>query len=155
MQRSKIVELSGIRFQIRRLPPEVGSFIFMRMLGVSMRDRAEAKPQKQEPQEAESAAPQDITGETRVRALSFSVFSGGMSFADFQFIQAHCLQAVGVMKERAGSEFAMPLVTSDGVWTPDGKPIEDDIGLVMRLTTEVLVFCFADFFGESGPGLQV
>jgi hypothetical protein len=91
----------------------------------------------------------------RVRALSFSVFSGGMSFSDFQFIQGHCLQVVGVMKERAGSEFAMPLMTGDGVWTPDGKPIEDDIGLVMRLTTEVLVFCFADFFGESGPGLQV
>jgi hypothetical protein len=160
MSRTKIVPLSGKKYHLRRLPPEVGSFIFMRMLGVSMRaaqseaERAPApkyaskldtKPAKPEP-EPEAK----LSGEMRVRALSFAVFSGGISFEDFQFIQLSCMKVVGRIDVNAGVEFPMPVMTDSGQWVDE--ELADNPGLVMQLTTEVLVFCFADFFGESGTG---
>jgi len=120
-----------------------------------MRDRVAAPEPSSERKEESAAEEQVVTGEMRVRALSFGVFSGGMNFADFKFIQDNCMRSVAIISERGGSEFPMPLVTGDGVWTPEGQPIADDIGLVMRLTTEVLVFCFSDFFAEGGHGMQV
>lgn len=158
--RSKVVELSGLKFQIRRLPPEVGSFIFMRMLGVSMRSaaaEAEAQLAQPAPPQDESTEPAEdkpvVTGEMKVRALSFSVFAGGMKFEDFKFIQNGCMRVVSVVEERSGVDFPMPIVSDAGVWTPSGEDVSVDIGLVMRLTTEVLVFCFADFFDGGGLGL--
>lgn len=158
--RSKVVELSDRKFQIRKLPPEVGSFIFMRMLGISMKSAAAASEAPtstvvaDEPAAAvEEVAPQ-ATGEMRVRALSFAVFSGsGIGFEDFKFIQNSCMRAVSVVDVRSETEFPMPVMTDSGVWTKAGSDLSDDVGLVMRITTEVLVFCFSDFFEGSGIGM--
>lgn len=159
--RTKTVELQGYKFQLRRLPPQLGSFIFMRMLGISMRASAAAqeeqvaKPRKNKPQvqattEVEQPKP---TGEEQVRALSFSVFSGGMPFADFDFIQTGCMKVISIVEHREGVDFPMPIMNDNGSWTPSGEDLSYDAGLVMRLTTEVLILCFADFFGGSGLGL--
>jgi hypothetical protein len=157
--KSKIVELSGTKYHIRKLPPDVGSFIFMRILGISMRQSAEnaekARPvasKKQE--EAEEAAEETkISGEMRVRALSFAVFSGGaVSFADFKLIQQSCMQVVGVVVDRAGTSFPMPIMSDLNDWTKEGEDLASNVGLVMRLTTEVLIFAFADFFEDGGTG---
>jgi hypothetical protein len=154
--RSKVVELSGNRFQIRRLPPEVGSFIFLRMLGVRMRsmENVQAPQQKQEETVAAEAKKEEkITGEMQVRALSFSVLTGGIGFEDFKFIQTSCMKAAALIQERAEVDFPMPIVTDAGLWTAEGEVVASNVGLVMQLTTEVLIFCFADFFEGSGPGL--
>jgi hypothetical protein len=45
----------------------------------------------------------------------------------------------------------MPLVSDDGRWTY--LEVAEDIGLVMRLTVEVLVFNLADFFSGGGLGI--
>jgi hypothetical protein len=157
--RSKDVELLGHKFKVRKLPPEVGSFIFMRMMGVSLRAAA-AEPQKpakqnddQAPAPVEDEPPTKITGEMRVRALSFAVFSGAISFEDFKFIQTNCMQAAAIVVERQGVEFPMPLVSDAGVWTSDGEEVANNVGLTMQLTTAVLIHCFADFFDSGGPGL--
>lgn len=153
--RSKVVELSSRKFEIRRLSPEIGSFIFMRMLGVSMRTAAverESKPASAKEEKESEPAP-EISGEMKVRALTFSVFSGGMGFEDFKFIQNGCMRVVSVVENRAGIDFPLPIMDDAGKWTPDGISLSFDVGLVMRLTTEVLIFCFADFFEGSGLGL--
>lgn len=154
--RSKVVELKGLSFELRRLLPEVGSFIFMRMMGMNMRmaqenaERAAPKLERQVELPTETAEPDEpISGELRVRALAFSVFAGGIAFDDFKFIQSACLKSVS-RKNDAG--LYMPIMSDGGVWTGDGKEVRDDVGLVMQLTTEVLIFCFADFFEETSPG---
>lgn len=158
MARSKTVELQGRKFQLRRLPTELGSFIFMRMLGVSMRAAA-ATLETQRPDTSREAPATDAppspppTGEEQVRALSFSVFSGGMPFEDFKFIQTGCMKVVSIIEERSEQEFPMPVMLDNGAWTPSGEDLSYDVGLVMRLTTEVLILCFADFFGGGGLGL--
>lgn len=157
--KSKIVELSGSKYHIRKLPPEEGSFIFMRMLGISMRQAADtpAPKQPQQPQQKTEAkelvVETKISGEMRVRALSFAVFSGSaIDFADFKLIQSACLRACAIVVEHAGNPFPMPVVADTGEWTKEGEELSGNVGLVMRLTTEVLIFCFSDFFEDGGAG---
>lgn len=150
MSRSKVVELSNKKFDIRKLPPEVGSFILMRMMGVSvkmMRDEPPIKHKEAAPAPTEVKPPEKISGETHVRLTAFTVLSGGVAFEDFTFIQASCMKVISCYN---AAGFAMPIMSDSGEWTKDvGEDVADDVGLVMKLTTEVLVFCFADFF-ESG-----
>lgn len=158
--RIKVVELGGKRYQLRRLPPDVGSFIFMRMMGLSMRasqveaEKAQAQSLKAryaskldtKPTPETPKLPEKITGEMRVRALTFSVFSGGVSFEDFQFIQRACIQTVGRIDTHSGQEFPMPIMQDTGQWAD--MDVAEDVGLVMQLTTEVLIHSFASFFDE-------
>lgn len=154
--RSKVVELSGHRFQVRRLDPDAGGFIFWRMMGINMRAAMDAAPPK--PSDTPSSEPPTkVTGEMRVRALTFSVFSGGITFEDFKFVQNACMRKVALIdpqiSEKAGTDQPMPVMNDAGVWTPQGQLLVDDPGLVMQLTTECLVLAFADFFDEKSPGM--
>ncbi len=156
--RTKVVELAGSRFELRKLPPEVGSFIFMRMLGISMRSEQEAqavrpaRKQKSKPQ-PQPELEDKTTGEMRVRALAFSVCSGAIGFDDFKFIQNACMQVVSRYVERAGQSFPVPIMADNGEWTEDGDVVVDSVGLMMQLMTEVLVFCFSSFFDDGVPGM--
>jgi hypothetical protein len=151
--RSKVVELSGKKFEVRRLPADVGSFIFMRMMGIGIRNLSET-PQAAKPAE-QPVVETKMTGEMRVRAMFFTVFSGNISFEDFKFIQNACMKSVSCIKHQADTDFPMPIMTDNGAWTPDaGEEISMDSGMIMKLTSEVLVFCFADFFEEGSLGLQ-
>jgi hypothetical protein len=149
--RTKQVDLKGRKFELRRLSPEVGTFILMRMMGVQMRseaaqeERAPVKPTTTEP----AAKSPEIDGEARVRALSFIVFSGAISFEDFKFIQSACMHCVSIVKAAEGEAFPMPIMSDAGEWTKDGQAVVDDVQLLMNLTTEVLVICFADFFEQG------
>lgn len=145
--RSKVVELNGRRFELRRLPPEQGSFILMKMMGVGMRTAAK-ETDGRAPQTQQEVEVPVIDSETKVKALAFSVFSGELGFDDFKFIQNACLHCVSVVNEAA---LPIPLVNDFGEWTD--KELSEDVGLVMRLTSEVLVFCFAGFFDGGSPGM--
>jgi ATP sulfurylase len=144
--RTKQVDLKGRKFELRRLSPEVGTFILMRMMGVQMRreaaqeERAPAKPAVKLP---------EISGEARVRALSFIVFSGAISFEDFKFIQNACMHCVSIVKVAEGEAFPMPIMSDAGEWTKDGQAVVDDVQLLMNLTTETLVLSYADFFEQG------
>jgi hypothetical protein len=151
--RSKQLEnIGGHNFLMRRLEPEVGSFIFMRLMGVQMRTAASASvEEKPVDPDQEVAKP---TGAEMVRSLAFMVLSGGgVTFDEFKFVQRSCMECLGINVERGGQIFPMPLITADGKWTPEGRVAADE-GLLMKLMMEVLVFCFADFFDGSGHGLQ-
>ena len=150
--RVKQIEIGARKFELRRLSPEVGTFILMRMMGVQMRDQP-AVPVQTAPATADKPPAVEISGETRVRVLSFVVFSGAIGFEDFKFIQQHCMRCVALISETAGESFPMPIVSDGGEWTKDGQAIADDVGLVMKLTTEVLILCFADFFEAGATGL--
>lgn len=156
--RTKTVEVDGIEYELRRLPPEVGSFIFMRMLGAHMKVASEAKPSAAPPSAAPSETPapppEKVSGEMQVRALSFVVLSGGVGFEDFAFIQKACMKVVSRLEDRAGQKFAMPVMTDAGEWTKNGEDLAYSPGSVVKMTTESLVFCFSDFFdGPLGLGM--
>jgi hypothetical protein len=58
----------------------------------------------------------------------------------------HC---VSIVKVAEGEAFPMPIMSDAGEWTKDGQAVVDDVQLLMNLTTEVLVICFADFFEQG------
>lgn len=155
-------EIEGHRYLLRKLPTEVGSFILMRMLGIQMRvaaANAEEQMAKEASKPAELSVQQEErpkpSGEDMVRAIVFSLFSGGvMSFEDFKFIQQSCMKVTSIIKEREGHDFPMPVMDDHGRWSTDGAVLADESSLVVRLTTEVLILCFADFFGGSSTGLK-
>lgn len=154
MSRTKVVSIGTSQFELRRLPPEEGSFIFMRMLGISMRMRADA-PQRMLTAEEKLAmenAPK-ATGEDQVRALAFHVTSGAITFEDFKFIQRACVRCVSVFEEHGGQNLPMPILIDTGEYAPAGAAIAQQPSMLVRLMTEVLVFCFADFFDGKVPGL--
>ena len=162
--RTKVVELNKKRYTLRRLPPDVGSFIFMRMMGINMRvaqaeqereqDRASNRPtygSKLDTVPQKPTVPEvKPSGEAQIRALSFIVMSGGIPFEDFQFIQRSCLKVVSRIDTMQGQEFPIPIMADSGQWAD--LDIADNISLVMSLTTEVLVHSFADFFDTTTGG---
>lgn len=156
--RTKVVELQGKRYQLRRLPPDVGSFIFMRMMNINLRlsqEEEERQASKSQYAKTDTApqkpkeSPAKPTGEAQVRALSFIVLSGGIPFEDFQFIQRSCLKVIGRIDTNQGVEFPIPIMTDSGQWAD--MDVADDIGLTMNLTTEVLVHSFESFFDKPTP----
>jgi hypothetical protein len=161
--RSKVVDLDGTKFHVRKLTPDVGSFILMRMLGLSMqaaRVEAEKHPEKtgreyEAPRPVEAKPEVKVSGEDRTRALVFSIMSSGISFEEFSVVQKAWMQAVTVPYVVDGIDMPMPVMSHDGAWTKHGEGLANDVALVMRLTSEVLVFCFASFFEPSGPGLTI
>ena len=152
--RTKVIPLSGKKFELRRLPPEVGSYIFIRMLGARMRMQqatAEAAPTKPVDTTAPPAPPP--SGEDLVKALSFVVFSSAASFDEFKFMQSSCMKVTSLIENREGMDFPMPLMSDDGQWTRGvGETVSLDVGLLTTLASEVLVLCFADFFEDRVPG---
>jgi len=150
--RSKVVEFDGKKYEIRRLAPDIGSFIFMRMMGLSLRSRAAERELAEDLPKNDPAEPSvPISGEMQVRALAFSVFSGAIGFDDFKFIQNACVRAVS--KLRVDTGMYMPVMADNGMWTKDGEDLENSVGAVMHLTTEVLILCFADFFEKPSLGI--
>jgi hypothetical protein len=152
--RTKQVDIASRRFELRRLPPEVGSFILFRLMGASMRMSAERPAPTKKADAADEAstdeAIKNMTGADRIRALAFAVFSGGMSFDDFKFVQQSCMRAAAVLVERGGQAFPMPLMLDNGDWTPDAEELSGEPGTVNNLVMEVLIHSLASFFETSG-----
>lgn len=150
--RTKTVEVGERKFELRRLAPEVGSFILMRMMGVSMQMAGERPAQTAKPPseaEAVEAVIKKMSAEDRVRALAFAVFANGMKFEDFKFVQASCVRCAALVVERAGQPFPMPLMTDAGEWTPDAEELSAEPGTVNNVVMEVLIFSLASFFEEG------
>ena len=157
--KTKIIELSGTRYQLRKMAPDVGSFILMAMIGAGIKasnmgggtnaDDPHASTEKA----AENLPTAEPKGEEVVRATAFSAFLGGLDFEMHRFIQVRCLSVCSRMEGTDGSEVPMPIVSEAGRWAiPE---IQDDISLVMRLEVEALVFNLSPFFASGGLNAMV
>ena len=132
------------QYEIRRFPPDLGVFIVMKLLGAGIRGSDVANNIPTPPKPAAEAAPEPKqSGADTVRALASAALMGGITFDLVQFIQRNCL----ALCSRLEGATAIPIATSTGALLPD---VSDDLPLVMKLTMEVLVFNFADFFDQGG-----
>ena len=128
---STTVELDGQTFVIRRMLPEVGSFITTRIL----------------------LAAADQVGQAAKDGTLFSAFAAflrGLDFEAFKELQRNCLGVVDRMEQLPGipTPTPMPIISVDGSWAaPD---VAADLQLVLSLTTQSLMFNVSDFFAQSG-----
>ena len=130
--KTKIVEVDGARYQLRKLRPNVGSYILTRMLAAGV-----------------SSGSLGSTPKDSMLMAVFGAFLRGLDFDTFSFIQNNCLAVVGVMKQAGdGNEVPMPLASDSGVFAyPE---VADNLPLVMNLTVQSLMFNLSDFFEEGG-----
>jgi len=143
--KTKIVEFSGTRYQVRKLSPDVGSFILGKALMVGIKASEESAASNGDAVAApDKAAPEDMA-----RAIAFSFVFRGADFETHRFVQGKCLAVCSRMESKdGGPELPMPIVNDAGAWAiPE---IRDDVALVMRLEVEVLAFNFTDFFAVGG-----
>lgn len=152
--KTKIVEIAGTRYQVRKLAPDVGSYILGHAISaVAAKAASKGGEAPQKPAgaaETETAAMSESTAEDLVRAVALASFSG-LDFETHKFVQQKCLGVCSRMEGPDGQEVPMPIVSDSGQWAiPE---IRDDMTLVMRLEIEAMVFNLTDFF--AGGGLNV
>ena len=145
--KSNIVTLNEHRYQIGRVKPEVGSFILLKLLSANIRAGALAKDEQAQPSKLQPSkdAPTD---EEMVRATIFGAFLSGLKFDEFKFVQQSCMQSVTWLSNPRAQGAPMPIMNDYGEWA--FSEISDNIGLVMQLTTEVLVWNLEGFFAAGG-----
>jgi hypothetical protein len=148
--KTKLITLNGQNFQIGKVPPAAGGFILLRMIGANIQAGALARDKQVE--QSSSAAPvvdkAPPTGEEMVRATVFAAFLSGLTFEEFKFVQQSCMKSVAWLGNPKALGVAMPVMNDYGAWAFDD--IGDDIGLVMQLTMEVLVWNLEGFFAAGG-----
>jgi hypothetical protein len=142
-QKTKVVEIDGTKYQIRRFLPDVGSYLLMRIIGAGIKGDAGDSGNSAERKEATGEVP---SGEELARAVIFAAFLRGLDFDTHQFVQQHCMQVCARLE--GPDSLPMPLVNAGGVWAI--KDVQDDTALVMRLQVEALTFNFTDFFATGG-----
>jgi len=140
--KTKIAEVQGVKYQIRKMLPDVGSYIYMRMMGALLEFKRSGGADEQ-PSEAESS----MDEEQKARLLC-GLAAMKLSFEDTQFVQRQALMTVSKAVLGANSESFIPVMQDTGRWTdPD---MANDIALVQSLVQESLVFSLSGFFSGSG-----
>lgn len=137
-QSTKILEIDGTRYRIARFRLEVASYILGRLF------RAIARPGAGQAEAEADVKVSNIkpSAEEIARAMIGAGLFGDMDRATRAEIQGECMRVCSRMED----ELPVPL--------SNGKDlIIDDLGVVLRLEMETLVFNLTPFF-ESG-GMKV
>lgn len=140
--KTKIVEVRGSNYQLRKMLPDVGSYIYMRMMGALLEFKRSGNVEdvKQEPEQA-------MNEEQKAR-LMCGLAAMKLSFEDTQFIQRQAMLTVSkAVVSNAGESF-IPVMQDSGRWVDD--ELLSNPALVQELVQESLVFSLSGFFAESG-----
>lgn len=138
MEKIKIVSIAGTRYQLKKLVAADGSYILFRMMGM-LQEVATASANNATAKEPAETQP-ETSPEDKARVIvSFGMY-GGKDYEFHKFVQQKAIAACSRME----AELPMPLMNDAGKWAiPE---IRDNMGLVVRLATESLVFSLSDFF---------
>lgn len=152
-EKTRIVEIGGTNYQFRKMLPEIGSYLLMKLLSAGFNAQGGANLENPHANSEAAAQPdadkREPSGEKLVRAVAFAAFLRGLDFESHRFVQRACLAVCSRMEERNGSgALPMPLMNDSGAWAiPE---IRDDIPLIMKLELEALAFNLSDFFEQGG-----
>ena len=150
-----VVPVDGVNYQIRRMTPAVGSYIWQRLMAAvykaSEGQKDEAPVEPAEPAEPAVEAPQPSSAERlrasagRLRATCGVAFMY-LGFDDFEFVQKNCMRMLSREEPNMGY---IPVVADSGQWA--AKDLEANLFIITRLMVEVLVVNLASFleFGTA------
>lgn len=142
--RTKIVEVEGVRYVIRRMTPFDGSYIWHRLLHATLllgqeQEQTVSRVAVEEPTEEPRLDP-----DQRVRALCGMAYMK-LTASELREVQEKSMKVLSALNE---AQLPIPVMADSGQWTPGGA-LEDNAFLVTRLTTEVLAYNLAGFI-EAG-----
>lgn len=128
-ENSKIIELQGRKFEIKKFDAFTGGYIIFQLFEKFMPMGLENKIPLQNDKTMNEMLPQNRTGMTKAEFISF---------------MKDCLSAAGeVLPARTA-----PIVNENGTWGI--MDIKDNTLLAVLLVIHVLTFNVADFFSASG-----
>jgi hypothetical protein len=143
-EKTKIVELSDQRWQLRRMSPVDASYCWQRLMAAMFRSAAVAQQLSVNEIEDEriKEAVEKATPEERLRTTCGVGFMQ-LTYDELKFMQRVAMAAASRMENLAGVDTPMPVTAADGRWAIPG--LEDDPALITQLMTEVLVFNLTSF----------
>lgn len=147
--KTKIVEIGGKQYQLRKMLPAAASFIYFKMMG-SLFD----KPSEVEEADAERAkqATDKMSAEDKARALCISTFMRGLEYQYVMFAQQQSMMSTSRVIFTGGSEAIIPVMRDDGRWVPVAPgevDLQEEPATVQQITVESLVFNLAGFFSDG------
>ena len=147
--KTKIIEIGGSKYQLRKMTPAAGSFIYFKMIGAVLNQVNEATVADTAKARESSAK---MTPEEKARALVVSTFMRGLDYQHVEFAQRHAMMATSRVVDTGGAEAIIPVMTDDGRWVQPGPgepDLQDEPDVVQQITTEALVYSIASFFGAG------
>jgi hypothetical protein len=135
-----VVPVDGVNYQIRRMTPAVGSYIWQRLMAAVYKASEGSKEEVAEPEDKKAPRPSDAD---RLRAMCGVAFMY-LGFDDFEFVQKNCMRMLSREEPSMGY---IPVVADSGQWA--AKDLEANPFAITRLMVEVLVINLASFL-ESG-----
>lgn len=146
--KTKNFEVDGTTYQIRRMPPDVGSYLVFRLLG-AMNEIKTPDAARDGNDTTEPAAV--LSGESKARIVVLAaLFQANKDFEFHCFLQQKALSVVSRMEGEPGSERPMPVMAGGGVIAlPE---VRDDLSLISKLEIESICFNLTPFF--EGGGLK-
>lgn len=139
-QKTKTFAAGGHTFQLGRFAPEDGSFILFKVLtaaSAAAQEPAHAEHKPRHQQEPEKKP----TGEDIARVYAGAALAS-FDREMFRLVQRSALGTVALLI----GESPVPIRTHDGRFVQE---VDDDPALLMKLTTEALVFNITGFFDQS------
>ena len=134
---TKSVTIDEANYQLRRMTPAVGSYIWQLLM------KAVYKSQEGQKEDVTQPAPlpdaMKPSNEERLRGMCGVAFMF-LGFDDFQFVQRNCMLKLSREEATAGY---LPVMADDGRWA--NKELEQNPFLVTRLMVEVLAFNLSSF----------
>jgi hypothetical protein len=134
---TKIVELSGRRWQIGKFDALTGSYVAYQLMFRVLPSVFQFLPGTPEGMEA-------------LKSVQGSQL---MSREEFGSLQRDCLSVCAEFKQVGATEAAIPVQIASGAWGVEG--LEDDTVTVLALTAHALIFNVSSFFdGNVLTGLK-
>lgn len=143
--RTKNVPIGASEYQLRRVTPAVGGYLWHRLMWACNKAAQAAHQGGEAAEGAEQAS--DLTPEQRLRTICAIGFMQ-MDLADYEKAQMETLKATS--RVDAGG-LPMPLMAGDGRWTPGTEDVQTDPFLVTQIMTESLVFNLAPYLAGNSP----
>ena len=106
---TKIVPIDGVNYQLRRMTPTVGGYLWQRLMAALYKAKESSAPQTEEKEDETKPKP---STEERLRGMCGVCFVF-MSFDDYEFVQKRCM--LMVEREEPGAGF-LAVQLSDGRW---------------------------------------
>ena len=154
-EKTTIALINGGEYQIGRMAPDIGAFILNRLIAAGVEaDRRMAESQAQAPpppaRAADEAQATQATPEDTVRTLCAAAFfrTPGFDLETYRIVQRATISVCSRMEGEPTQKVPMPMMNAAGQWAI--ADVRDDIGLVSKLMTEVMVFNLKSFFEQAG-----
>lgn len=143
--RTKNVTIGAAEYQLRRVTPAVGGYLWHRLMWACNKAAQAAR------HDGDDSTDNPMTSaslEQRLRTICAIGFMQ-MDLADYEKAQAETLKATSRVDAATG--LPMPLMASDGRWAAGTDDIQADPFVVTQIITESLVFNLAPYLAGSSP----